>query len=147
MIILRQLEFAKPDNNRGGGDDVKKYTEGQMKKASKDAYNKGREDVYKEVQKRSEKARKRAKVAKNIEEYTGIDDLKKWAKKKQDNVKATMKKNKQTIKKGFKYGAAAVLIGGAAYGGYKIGKKVYQNQKDKRKSERVRRKVRGYDSD
>lgn len=147
MIILRQLEFAKPDNNRGGGDNAKQYTEDQMKKASKDAYNNGRNDAFKEVQKRSEKAKKRAKVAKNIEEYTGIDDLKKWAKKKQDNVKASMKKNKQTIKKGFKYGAAGVLIGGAAYGGYKIGKKVYQNQKDKRKSERVRRKVRGYDSD
>ena len=146
MIILRQAEFAK-NNKGGGGDDVKKYTQKQMEDAGKQSYDRGRRDAYREFRKRSEKAKKRAKTVKNIEEYTGLDDLKKWAKKKEEGLKTKIKENKQGIRKGFKYGAIGVATGAAVYGGYKVGKKIYQNQKDKKKSERIRKKVRGYDSD
>lgn len=154
MIILRQKEFT--EENKGKSFESGKKEKGafltheELSKTKKESFEKGkeagareaREKFEEELENRAAKKAKRAKRIKQIDEYTGLGDLKAWARKKGEGAKNFIKTHKKAVKTGTKVGAGLVAASGLTYGGVKAVKKY----KDKKKSEDIRKKVRGYDT-
>lgn len=146
MIILREKQFAKDGKPAGGSEGGEVFTKEQLEKKTKEAYQNGKNDAFKEVEAKAESAKKRARRKAKFKEYTGLDDVEAWANKKKEAGKQWLKGHKSLVRKGFKYGAIGVVATGIGVGGYKIGKNIYQKKKAEKKSEDIRKKVRGYDS-
>lgn len=170
MIILRQKEFGDNDQQKQQQKQQQQQkqkrpqeeiTPEKLKKEKDVSFNAGVEQGRKEAneaaqraseeraeieKKAKEKSAQRAERLRQVEEYTGLDDLKKWGKKKKDAGKEFIKSHKKEIRTGFKIGVPVVLASGLTYGGIKAYKH-YKNKSDaEKKSEDIRKKVRGYDN-
>lgn len=145
MILLREKQFTDdpqklPKDMNEYRQELKKRGDSSYKAGVQEGINKERERIAEEAKGKSKEALK--KKLRTIEEYTGIDSLKNWFEDKKDSAGRWARKNKEGIRKGFKYGAGGVLVAGGGVAAYKG----YKHYKSKKKSEDLRKKVRGYDN-
>ena len=148
MILLRQKEFREdelklPKNEQEFREALKKerdkgFNAGKEKGAQEESAR-----IFDEAKERAARKAKRAKRIEQIDEYTGLGKVKKWVRGKKEGAKNYIKTHPKQIKTGVGIALGTAAASGLAYGGAKI----YKKHQDKKKSEEIRKKVRGYDTD
>jgi len=146
MIILRQKEFDDklklPKNEQEFRDALKKERDKGFNAGKEKGALEENARIFDEAKERAARKAKRAKRIEQIDEYTGLGKVKKWVRGKKKSAKNYIKTHPKQIKTGVGIALGTAAASGLAYGGVKL----YKKHQDKKKSEDIRKKVRGYDT-